>query len=131
MNQTQYYCENGTSGSVTLNTITITQFSTVWGEVYIDYNDGYEKIKVKTDIQYLGLDDLARQQRGKLIVFFVLIIICAITFIYNPKMGLVAFGLGTLLIAFTKFTLITVPWAIGVICLCVLALVTMSKNENK
>ena len=122
-------CTSGTSGILTSNTITVSQFSDVYGYVSLDFG-GSEGVQVVNSLHnYLGVPAGA-SDTGRLVLFFGIIVLSGVAFIYVPVVGLIVFAIGTLILAFTKFTLIDIPFAMFIVGLTIFVIYVLKKNEK-
>ena len=123
------YCVNGSSGSSSFSTISVNQFADVYGEVSIDFKNGEGKERYMTSHEYLGLDDISRQAKSRLFVYFGLILICGIVFVYYPSVALILFILATSALSYTKFILLDPGVSMLIISLTIFVLITYNRKK--
>jgi len=124
------YCINGSTASITFNNIEVSQYAKVYGEVQVDFKRGAGKEDFILRLDYLGLDDLSRQQAGRLFVYFGLVLLCAVGFIKFPETSLILFAIGTMVLSWTKFILLSPTIATLIATLSIFVAITMKKNEK-
>jgi hypothetical protein len=103
--------------------------------IYADFLDGNGLKKFYTYSNNLGLDDQSRKEPGRLLIVLGWVMLCGLVFTFEqgvdrkPFASFLLFGIGIVVIAWTKFTMITLPWAMLILGLTVFVMWAVSKNE--
>jgi hypothetical protein len=121
---------SSTSGIITSPELTVTRLTYFHAEMWADFDDdGVENKMYLEQVNLLGFE-FEKSEKGRLLIYIGLIVLCGFGFVYNPTIGLITLIIGLIVIAATHFTLIGTTTTMLIVGLTVFVLVTLNKNKG-